>query len=395
MRIACIYMPRFAIQVERHTEPALAGKPLILTRYRRDAGQVYDVSEEAEERGVVPGIPLRQAYSLCSDGVFRPWNEERCDSALAAIVSLLGQLCPLVESVPPDHVLLGLRYETDEVRFTGGILAAVQEAGFRASGGIASCRFTAEVAAGEAETGSVLALREGEEQRFLHDMPLEYLPVSDGSVRRLQLFGISTIGEMLALPGGAVEAQFGGEGRMLLELARGADNAQVEQWRDDSDFARTRSFPVPAETREELEDAIREALYAVCCELEKRWQCCRMLTLTLQLENGAVEQEVFRFKEPVSSTDAMQRRLLSCTDTLGLVSPVEGLRLEVSGLGAESGKQSSFFDSPRRPAGQLQEAVRLLQQRYGRDVVKRVVSRKTGRVPEDSFTFAACEGDGG
>lgn len=394
MRIACVYVPRFAIQVEQLEEPALAGKPLILGDYHHDAGQVYDVSEEAEAYGVVPNIPLRQAYSLCSGGVFRPCNAERCGVALAGIVSLLGQLCPLVESVPPDHALLGLRYETDEICFTGGVLTAVQEAGFRASGGIAASRFVAEVAAGEAEPGSVLSVREGEEQLFLRDLPLEYLPVSDASVRRLQLFGISTIGEMLTLPRGAIEAQFGAEGRMLLDLSRGADNAQVGQWRDDSDFTRTRWFDIPAESREELEEALYDALGAVCRELERRWQCCRRVKLTLRLEDGTIEQEVIRFQDPVSSEEVMKGRLSSCIETLGLTAPVEELRLEVSDLCAESGRQSSFLENRRWSVTQLQEAVRLLQQRYGRDVVKKVVSRKSGRVPEGTFMFAACESEG-
>jgi DNA polymerase-4 len=394
MRIACIYMPRFAIQVEQREEPALAGKPLILGNYRRDTGQVYGVSEEAEVYGVVPGIPLRQAYSLCSGGVYHPYSEERCSSALAGIVSLLGQLCPLVECAPPDHALLGLRYETDEVRFTGGVLMAVQEAGYRASGGIAASRFVAEVAAGEAEPGSVLAVRPGEEQCFLRELPLEYLPVSDASVRRLRLFGISTIGEMLTLPRGAIEAQFGAEGRTLLQLARGADSARIGQWRDDSAFSRTRSFDIPVESMEELEEAVCDALGVVCHELEKRWQCCRRLTLTLRLEDGAIKQEVVRFKEPVSSEEAIRGRLWSCMERLDLSAPVEEFRLEFSGLCAESGRQVSFLDGPRRSTVQLQEAVQLLQQRYGRDIVKRVVSRKTGRVPEGAFTFAACDAEG-
>ncbi|MFW6055878.1 MAG: DNA polymerase Y family protein [Chloroflexota bacterium] len=384
-------MPRFVVQVEQREEPALVGKPLILGNYCRDTGQVYDVSEEAERYGVVPGIPLRQAYSLCSDGVFRPRSEEKSNVALAGIVSLLGQLCPLVESAPPDHVFMGLRYETDVVRFVGGVLAAMQDAGFRASCGIASSRFVAAVASAEADLGSILVVRENEEQSFLRDLPLEYLPVSDNSVRRLQLFGISTIGEMLTLPRGAIEAQFGAEGRVLMGLARGNGNAQVGQWHDDSDFTRTRSFDVPVETREELEEAIGDSLAAVCRELEKRWKCCRTMTLTLRLEDGAIEQEVMRFKELISSEEVMRGRLLSCIDALELTSPVEELRLEVSGLGAETGTQSSFLDGPCRTAGQLQEAVRLLQQRYGSDVVKRVVKRKAGRVPEEQFMFAACD----
>jgi hypothetical protein len=33
----------------------------------------------------------------------------------------------------------------------------------------------------------------------------------------------------------------------------------------------------------------------------------------------------------------------------------------------------------------------VLQQRYGRDVVKKVVARRGGRLPEERFSFVPCD----
>ncbi|MBE9505910.1 MAG: hypothetical protein IMY84_03765, partial [Chloroflexi bacterium] len=216
MRIASLHVPHFGIQVERRENPALCGKPLIIGGYHHETGRVRDVSEEAAAYGVVPDAPLRQAYSLCPRGVFLPYSEEKCMEVFSRMLFLVAQLCPLVESAPPSHVLLGLKYEADEARFVADVMASVEEEmGFLLSGGIGSTGFVARLASEKAELSQTLVVRAGEEQAFLQYLPLESLPVSAGTIRRLCLFGISRVGELLTLPRGAVECQFGKEGRRL------------------------------------------------------------------------------------------------------------------------------------------------------------------------------------
>lgn len=394
MRIACLYVPHFAIQVERRENPALCGKPLIIGGYHHETGRVWDVSEEAAAYGVVADAPLRQAYSLCPRGVFLPYSEERCLQAFSRVLSLVAQLCPLVEPAPPSHVLLGLKYEANEARFVAGVMAAVEEEmGLLLSCGIASTGFVARLASEKAELSQALVVPDGEEQVFLQYLPLESLPVSAGTIRRLRLFGISQVGELLTLPRAAVECQFGKEGRRLYELARGSDGGSVGQWKEDGESELGKCFDVPVEDSGQLLQATAELLESLCRELRGRWQCCRSLAVTLRFEDGIVEHGVLHFKEPTASLEAMACRLMRCVEQLADAAPVCELRLVAGDLCAESGAQASFLDGPPRSREQLVEAVRVLQQRYGRSVLKKVVSRTNGRLPEERFSFAACEAE--
>jgi hypothetical protein len=57
----------------------------------------------------------------------------------------------------------------------------------------------------------------------LAPLPAALLPVSAAMRRRLTLFGLPTIGALAALPLGAVQAQFGPEGRLAWLIAHGRD----------------------------------------------------------------------------------------------------------------------------------------------------------------------------
>jgi len=392
MRIASFFLPQLALQAECRANPSLRSRPLIVGGYHHEKGRVIESSAEAVAYGVTPGVSLRQAYALCPDGVFLPYREERCGEAFLLVRSWMVRLCPLVEPAPPSHFLLGLRFERDERRFCSEVNMVVEcETGFRLSCGIASSRFVARLAAEDAGLSRVLLVPVGGEGLYLRGLPLERLPVSAPVLRRLRLFGITCIGELPLLPAGALEAQFGIEGRRLLELARGVDDGRVQPWSDDATVVVEHGFDIPVEDGGELLATMADMIDAVCADLEARWQSCRCLTLTARFENGETCRQEVRFKEATASRETLSRRVTACVERLAGATPVSMLRLEAADLGAGVGRQASFLDGPRRSTPQLREAVRTLQQRYGRDAVKRIVVRAGGRRPEEAFSFAACD----
>jgi nucleotidyltransferase/DNA polymerase involved in DNA repair len=250
------------------------------------------------------------------------------------------------------------------------------------------------LAAEETAEADVLAVPDGDEQVFLRNLPLERLPVSDSTLRRLLLFGISRIGEILTLPTGAIEAQFGKEGRRLIEFAQGIDDGRLEPWYDDSALSMERHFDVPVEYTGELLQSIEELVAALCSGLQSRWQCCRTTTIEVRFEDGTAVNRSVRFKQPVSSITAMNNRIAHCVEQFGDMAPVEDVRLTLTDLCAETGRQASFLDGPPRARDQLLEAVRTLQGRYGDTVVKKVVACRNGRLPEERFAFTSCDVDG-
>jgi nucleotidyltransferase/DNA polymerase involved in DNA repair len=260
--------------------------------------------------------------------------------------------------------------------------------------GVSSVRFVSMLAAEETSGADVLVVPDGDEQVFLRNLPLERLPVSDNAVRRLHLFGISRIGEILTLPAGAIEAQFGKEGRRLIEFAQGTDDGRLEPWCDDSELSMERHFDVPVEYTEELLLLVEELVEALCTELQGRWQCCSTATIEIRFEDGTTLNRSVRFKQSVSSIPVMNRRIARCIEQLSDMAPVEDVRLTLKDLCAEAGVQASFLEGPPRAKARFFEAIRTLQGRYGDTVVQKVVTRRNGRLPEERFAFTACAVDG-
>ena len=268
-----------------------------------------------------------------------------------------------------------------------------EHTGFRMACGVSSVRFVSILAAEETAGDDVLVVPDGDEQVFLRNLPLERLPVSDNTVRRLHLFGITRIGEVLTLPAGAIEAQFGKEGRRLIEFAQGSDDGLLEPWRDESELSMEKHFDVPVESTEELFQSMEELVVPLCAGLQERWQCCRTVTIEVRFEDATTLNRSVRFKQPVSSSTVINRRIVRCIEQFCDMAPVEDVRLTLKDLCAETGMQTSFLDGPPRAKSQFFEAVRTLQGRYGDTVLKKVVASRNGRLPEERFAFTACDVD--
>src|SRR5262245_25973999 len=85
--VACVRIPNFAIAVARRDAPDLSAQPLLLYTANRAGAKVYAAADEV---GVAPGTPLRQALARCLGAVCRPADPPHDGQTLDALVTLLG-----------------------------------------------------------------------------------------------------------------------------------------------------------------------------------------------------------------------------------------------------------------------------------------------------------------
>jgi len=392
MRIGCLFFPHFAVQVEAKDNTAMLGKLIIIGCFPYELKSVYDASEEAIKHGIKQGMPLRQAYILCPEGLFLPLAERKYNNAFVRVLRLLADYSPTIEATTIDYALMDVSYVHDEAHFAEEISEIIEtETHFRASMAIASNKFVAQTASQVARPGQPLIILEGREREFLKDLAVDLLPIPLELLRRLKLFGIYEIGELAKLPCEAVELQFSGEGQRLWELANGIDSSKLVPWSEAEILEEEIWFEPPAENLSFLLAEADELLGRLSCQLKQRWQYCRRLTISLNFTNGHLVQRVFHFKEATASKEAMLRQLTHCLEQARFTARVIEMRLTLTDFCPEEVKQASFLDKPLKGKEKLASAIRRLQQKYGQGVIKRVLAKPNTVLPEDSFSLAQLD----
>jgi nucleotidyltransferase/DNA polymerase involved in DNA repair len=386
MRIGCIFFPNFAVQVEVRDNNTLSGKPIIIGGFPYQLKAVNDASEEAMGQGVTRGMPLRQAHALCPEAIFLPLAEDKYSDVFTNVLNLLAQYTPVVAVGAETCALLDATLERDEFAFIKETLEIIEEkTGLHTSAGIASNTFVARVASQVAKLNECLVVPDGEERRFLQNLPVDLLPASPESLRRLKLFGIYKMQELAKLPIGAVKLQFGREGQILWELANGIDFSKLTPWKMPEALTGEVVFEPPAEALTIILNGAGDLLNSLAGQLKQHWQCCRRLTTCLSFSNGDMVKKTLHFKEATCSKEVMLRQLQHYLERARFTSLVEKMTLTLTVLCSEEGKQVSFLDTQARHWEKLIRAINQLQQRYGQGIVKQVLCKERCLLPEDSF----------
>jgi len=388
MRVACLFFPHFVVQVEARDNDSLRGRPIITGGLPYERKAVYDASKEALACGVRQGMPLREAYALCPQGVFLPLDEGKYANAFTAILTLLDNYSPVVEAGTPGSAFIDLSYECNALQFVEEVRQIIEKSfQLHPFTSIAANKFVAWAASRVAKPGKVIVITEREEKDFLKDLPVCFLPASSRTLERLELLGIYRMGQLASLSLAAVSLEFGDEGKRLWELSNGIDGSRLIPWCEVPTLKEQIYFEPAAETTSQVLASCDELLTKLSQQLKERWQCCLRLTISMHFSNDHIAQRVFHFKEATSSKEAMLRHLKQYLEKARFTAPVSEMRLTLTDFCPESGRQALFLDEPLKHRERLASAISWLRQRYGKGVVGRVLAKPNSALPEDSFYF--------
>ncbi len=219
----------FYASVEQRDAPHLRGRPVIV-----GAGVVLAASYEAKSCGVRTAMGGAQARRLCPQAVVVPPRMAAYTEASRAVFAVFDDTTPLVEALSIDEAFLdvgGLRRTAGSPERIATVLraAVLDRVGLPITVGVARTKFLAKVASGVAKPDGLLVVEPERELDFLHPLPVERLwGVGPVTARKLHARGITSVGEVAALPLPALEAMLGtGSGRHLHALAHNRDPRPV------------------------------------------------------------------------------------------------------------------------------------------------------------------------
>jgi protein ImuB len=207
---------------------------------------------------------------------------------------------------------------------------------------------------------------------------------------RLAMLGIGTIGEVARLPLGAVQAQFGLEGKRCWELAQGKDADPLVARICEEAVIRRLQLPAPAATLEVILAGLEKLIRAAYAgKGSGRW--VRKAIIRGSLDGGGSWELPVAFREALSDPREAWFAIKNAVVRHPPEKPVEELEIELVGLSGDSGKQAAMFDAKGKLWRQVEEAVRQLDVQDGEQPVsigKVVPLEPWSRIPERRAAMA-------
>ena len=387
MPIICLLLPRFQLTVAAGDRAELLQAPAALAPEPGGVQVVGEVSLAAEAFGVHPGMRLGEALARCPRLMLVPPDPAGVADAWERVIVRLESVGAAVEPERPGLACFDARGLLRLYGGIDGVLAAARRAlRTPARFGVAPSRFAAVAAATRARVRRSVIVTGGREQAraFLESMPVALLrarPALAELPEALERLGVSTLGELVAIPPAAVADRFGTAGLLAHELASGGDGALRP--RSSREFVRE-SLELPeAASGLQLERALGLLIDRLLARRERRGRTVRSVVLgAVLVEQGGTWREQVTFREALA--DPVRMRLALAPRLEAIPAPAEELRLSVERFGPPAGDQRSLLEDPAAArTARLREAIRQARAAAGPDAALRVLEvDPESRLPE-------------
>ena len=338
--IACIVIPGFELRAALRERPRLQLEPAALAPEPGTEPLLGPVTAAADASGVRPGMRLGEALATCPSLQLVDPDPAAAEEAWEQIVRRLEDAGIAVDPAAPGCAY----FETRGVeRLYGGLEPALRRAlkavgpGWDARVGAARRRFAALAAANVARTGQVLIVSDEHAREFLSPLPLTLLPLAAGQREELQELGITKLGELAGLPGGAVAERLGPDGRRAWSLARGGSNRRVRGRKPVAELLETLEFPEAVGNELTLRRSLGVLLDRLLARPERGGRALRKLALAARLVGGGSWRRTVTLRD--ATAEPARLRAALGPKLMDLPAPVVALTLEVLILAQSAGSQ--------------------------------------------------------
>jgi DNA polymerase IV len=294
----------FYASVEQRDDPRLRGRPVIV-----GGGVVLAASYEAKACGVVTAMGGRQALALCPHAIVVPPRMSAYAAASKAVFEVFRQTTPLVEGLSIDEAFLDVgglrRISGPPVDIAVRLRKEVRErVGLPITVGVARTKFLAKVASGVAKPDGLLVVPPGGELAFLHPLAVERLwGVGRVTAAKLREYGISSVGEVAALPESVLVSTLGRAlGRHLHALAHNRDPRAVVVGRRRGSIGSQRAIGRGPHTRESIDAVVVGLVDRVTRRMRKAHRVGRTVMLRLRFADFSRISRSHTLAQPTSGT---------------------------------------------------------------------------------------------
>jgi DNA polymerase IV len=384
-----IDLDAFYCAVEETLHPELRGKAFAVGGKPEERGVVASCSYAARRMGVRSAMPMGRALRLSPGLIIVSSRHDLYSEVSHQVMRRLHDLTSLVEQISIDEAFLDI----SDIRESPENIARNLQARIRdelqlpCSIGIASNKLVAKIAT---EVGKSLALREikamgevkppnavtvvpsGEEAAFLSPLPADMLwGVGPKTSARLTELGIHTIGDIAKWPESEMSRMFGENGRDLARHSKGIDDRPITTERETKSISQEITFSRDVRDDKVLEKTIREQSAEVARQLRKNDLAGSTVKLKIRWPDFTTLTRQTTFNHRTDQEDEIAKAALDLLKSVR--KPNQAVRLigvGVSGIGQPI-RQLGLWDMGSEKERKLQEVLDELQEKYGKNVIKR------------------------
>ncbi|APX31914.1 DNA repair nucleotidyltransferase [Brachybacterium sp. P6-10-X1] len=325
--------PDGAPSADPPTDPAVdpAHDPVLLL----DQHRVTHASAAAQGTGALPGMTRRAARAACPEALVLEADREHESALFELVAAAVDTIAAGVDVLRPGVLLMSARgparHQGGEEVLAERILDAVAElTGWDCAVGIADGPFAALLAS---PPGRIV--REGRSADYLAPHPIAALagaPVGPGwghrgqpsatrperrldlaeTVDLLQRLGITTLGELAALPSAAVADRFGPDVATLHLLARGEEPAPPATHHPTQPILAETTLETPLVRTDQAAFIARPLAEELHAMLVDRGLVCTRLRIVARTEGGEEMERTWRHDGALSVADVVDRIRWQC-----------------------------------------------------------------------------------
>jgi DNA polymerase-4 len=350
-KIVHIDMDAFYASVEQRDDASLQGRPVVVA-WRGKRSVVCAASYEARKFGVRSAMAATHAERLCPDAVFVPPDFVRYKAVSRAVRDIFLRHTDLIEPLSLDEAYLDVTDNKTGLPTATKVARTIrqqifEELNLTASAGVAPNKFLAKIASDWRKPNGQFVIQPAEIDAFLTPLPVGRIPgVGKVMEKKLDGFGIRTVGDLRSWDTEKLVALFGRYGTRLYGLARGIDENPVVPNRPTQSISAEDTFEQDV-LLAETEPAIRLLAEKTWAASQKEPRVARTVVLKLKTANFNVVTRSHTPNSPPASCEELTRIALSLRTKVNL-GPRQKFRLVGVGLSnfgglQEGSEQSALF----------------------------------------------------
>ena len=357
---------------------------------KQRTGIVVAKSIPAKKYGIQTGEPMAMALRKCPNLVVVPSDFRLYTENSLAFKAICRDYAPVVESFSIDEVFLDMTGTSliypDPIATAHEIKDKIHaELGFTVNVGISTNKLLAKMASDFEKPDKVHTL-------FPEEIPVKMwpLPIRDllflgkASEKRLQDFGIHTIGELARDKESAIQSLLGEKtGHQLYQYARGIDNSPVlAQAEESKGFSVEKTFNDDIVSVEQVLPILLEQCDIVATRMRRKGKKCSCISVTFRTLDFKNRSHQTSLSSATDVTDEIYENARRLFLEFWKGQPLRLIGVALTGLTDESFEQMSLFEDTKKKEQRqkLDAALDAIRMKFGNDKITRasIMNSNTG-----------------